>query len=336
MLFIRLTFLLALVLPALARDWARFPPVVELDTNATVFAIGDVHSDYDRLVKLLVAAKLIEGKPDRPRNVKWTGGKSILIFTGDMIDKGPPHALLAIALIRFLGEQAPKQGGAIIALAGNHEAEFLADPTAKKSADFRAELKAAGIKPSEVAACRGELGEWMCNLPFAARINGWFFCHAGNSGGRTLKRLVSDIEAGVDKDGFRSPQLVGPDSLLEARLGDGSWIEEGSSHDPKKLLAANAAALGVTHIVEGHQPGEVRFPDGVTRHAGEMFQRYGLLFLIDTGMSSGVDNSHGAALRIAGNESGNQAVAVCPDGQETVIWDRGDHAQMGRAAPCPK
>jgi len=252
-----------------------------------------------------------------------------------MIDKGS-HALPAIALIRFLGEQARQGGGVVIVLAGNHEAEFLADPTAKKSADFQAELKAAGIKPSEVAACRGELGEWMCNLAFAARINGWFFCHAGNTGGRTLKRLVSDIEAGVDKDGFRSSQLVGPDSLLEARLGDRSWIEEGAEHDPKKLLAANAAALGVTHIVEGHQPGEVRFPDGVTRHAGEMFQRYGLLFLIDTGMSSGVDNSHGAALRIAGNESGNQAVAVCPDGQEAVIWDRGDHAQKGRAAACSK
>jgi hypothetical protein len=331
MRFICVTFLLALGLPAIARDWARFPPVVELDTNATVFAIGDVHSDYDRLVKLLAAAKLIEGKPDRPRNVKWTGGKSVLIFTGDMIDKGP-HALLAIALIRFLGEQARQQGGAVIALAGNHEAEFLADPTAKKSADFRAELKAAGIKSSEVAACGGELGEWMCNLPFAARINGWFFCHAGNTGGRTIKQIASDIEAGVDKVGFRSPQLVGPDSLLEARLGDRPWFEESADHDPKKLLAADAAALGVAHIVEGHQPGEVRFPDGVTRHAGEMFQRYGLLFLIDTGMSSGVDNSHGAALRI----SGNQAVAVCPDGLETVIWDRGDHAQTGRALACPK
>jgi len=74
---IRFTLLLALGLPALARDWARFPPVVELDTNATVFAIGDVHGDYDRLVKLLTGAKLIEGKPARPRNVKWTGGKSV-------------------------------------------------------------------------------------------------------------------------------------------------------------------------------------------------------------------------------------------------------------------
>jgi hypothetical protein len=61
-----------------------------------------------------------------------------------------------------------------------------------------------------------------------------------------------------------------------------------------------------------------------------MFQRWGLLFLIDVGMSEGVGDSLGAALRI---ENG-KAAAICPDGSETVLWDAAAKADAGRAAPC--
>jgi hypothetical protein len=45
----------------------------------------------------------------------------------------------------------------------------------------------------------------------------------------------------------------------------------------KDLLASFAKALGVRHMVMGHQPKDVPFEDGITRHAGEAFQRWGLL-----------------------------------------------------------
>jgi hypothetical protein len=61
-----------------------------------------------------------------------------------------------------------------------------------------------------------------------------------------------------------------------------------------------------------------------------MFQRWGLLFLIDVGMSEGVGDSRGAALRIAHGE----ATAVCWDGNETLLWHEGGAMQFGRAAPC--
>ncbi len=40
-----------------------------------------------------------------------------------------------------------------------------------------------------------------------------------------------------------------------------------------------------------------------------MFQRFGLLFFIDTGMSEGVDDSDGAVLHI--DQNGYQAIAMC-------------------------
>ena len=74
----------------------------------------------------------------------------------------------------------------------------------------------------------------------------------------------------------------------------------------KQLLASYAAALGVKHMIQGHHHNDVKFADGAERHTGEMFQRWGLLFLIDVGMSREIGDSQGAALKI----TRERAVAV--------------------------
>jgi hypothetical protein len=79
----------------------------------------------------------------------------------------------------------------------------------------------------------------------------------------------------------------------------------------------------------------VAFADGVKRERGEMFQRFGLLFLIDTGMSEGVDDSGGAVLHIT-TPGGEKAVAICSDGSKTVLWDSATKQDIGRAQACPK
>jgi hypothetical protein len=105
--------------------------------------------------------------------------------------------------------------------------------------------------------------------------------------------------------------------------------------DEKRLLTEYAAALGAAHIVEGHVPGEVDFADGVKRNRGAMFQRFGLRFLIDTGMSEGVSDSGGAVLHITA-QGGERAVAICPNGKKTLLWDAVTKRDIGQAAPCPK
>src|SRR5687767_14130323 len=100
-----LSALLLLALPLFAetapRNWGRCPAVVSLDTTERVFALGDTHGDYDRLVTLLAAGKLIERVPEAPDAVRWSGGRSLLVVTGDMIDKGT-ESLKVIAVMRAL------------------------------------------------------------------------------------------------------------------------------------------------------------------------------------------------------------------------------------------
>ena len=169
------------------------------------------------------------------------------------------------------------------------------------------------------------MGQFLCSLPFGARVDDWFFSHGGNTGGRTIPQLARDFESGVATDGFGSRQLVDANSMLEARLGEEgpggkSWFEvESPRRSAEQLLARYAAALGVKHLVQGHQHQTVHFDDGQTRDAGHIFQWDGLIFLIDVGMSEGIGGSQGAVLRIRHSKS-EEAVAIAADGKETSIW----------------
>jgi calcineurin-like phosphoesterase family protein len=309
-----------------SRDWNKHPAVLQLTTNEDVFAIGDPHGDPDRLAGVLLAAGLIAAAPSAPDQVKWAGGKSVLVIVGDLIDKGG-ESLEVIALLRKLQSDAASHGGRVIILMGNHEAEFLAEPNGKKTKEFFTELKTAGQNPTDVANCNGDLGQFLCSLPIAVRMNDWFFSHGGNTKNRTIAELSAAIEAGFSQDGFASTELIGDDSILEARLnkkGPGGlpWFYNGNSAiDPQRLLAKYVKKLGVRHLVQGHQPGKVKFPDGRNREEGSFFQRYGLLFLIDSGMSRGIEDSEstGGALRI---RNGKKATIICANGTQKMLWDK--------------
>ena len=312
-----------------ARDWKQNPAVAEVTATAEIFAIGDIHADYARATIVLRAAGIIDA------SAHWKAGKAVLVVTGDMIDKGP-RAVEVLRFLRILQNEATSAGGRVVALAGNHEAEFMANPDSKKAAEFAEQLSKAGLNAREVSRCAGEIGQFLCALPFAARVNQWYFSHAGNTGGRTLRQMESDVEADFDAHGYAAQQLIGDYSMLEARLngtgkGRESWIDTGlPATSERDILKTWAAALGVAHIVEGHVPSPVDFSDGVRREAGEMFQRWGLLFLIDTGMSREVDDSLGAVLRI----SGGAATAICAGGQKTELWSAGAAQDTGRALAC--
>ena len=317
--------------PNVERDWVGHPAIVQIDTQEDVYVMGDVHGDYERLLKVLGVAGIIAGKPAEPEAVEWRAHAAVLMFTGDLIDKWK-YSIKVITLIHALQDKAGAEGGRVIVLMGNHEAEFLADPTEKKVRDFATELDDEGFSPEQVAHCRGDLGQFLCGLPFGARVNDWFFSHAGNTEGRKLSQLISDLQGGVDREGFGTPQLIGNDSILEARLGDRPWFDRDGSSE-QEVLTQFADALGVAHLVQGHQPGKVVFADGVQRKSGAMFQRYGLIFLVDAGMSKGVDKSKGAMLRIKTTKF-SEVVVICASGKKTKIWDDQSKPQVGKAAPC--
>jgi hypothetical protein len=79
-----------------------------------VVAVGDVHGAYEEFTAILQTVGLIDGRR------AWTGGTATLVQTGDVVDRGPKQRE-CLDLLMDLQRQAPRAGGTVIPLVGNHE-----------------------------------------------------------------------------------------------------------------------------------------------------------------------------------------------------------------------
>ena len=242
---------------ALSRDFAAHPAILEIDTADHVYAVSDVHGQYDVFVRLLAGSHLIASPEQDPTRVKWTGGTATLVVAGDHIDKGP-RSVDVVDLLRSLEEQAPRSGGRSIALMGNHEAEFLADPrndkatsTGTDAAGIDPQLAAIGVDPRKLAAGtdREGRGRWLANLPLGVRVKKWFFAHGGNTQRLSLKDLRKKLESSIAKNGYGDKDVIGNDSILEAQQWYGNPKDDNAGRKEIDALG------GVEHIVFGHDPG---------------------------------------------------------------------------------
>jgi len=87
-----------------------------------VVAIGDVHGSLDSLTAILQAAELID--PQR----RWIGGRTRLVQTGDILDRGAAVREVMELFMR-LEDEARRAGGRVDVLFGNHEGmNVLRDP----------------------------------------------------------------------------------------------------------------------------------------------------------------------------------------------------------------
>ena len=103
--------LLFLVLIGLA---SAGPAKTPADQREAVVAIGDVHGDFEDFVIILQRAGLIDAQHH------WTGGQTTLVQVGDLLDRGPKPREVMDLLIS-LEKEAPKAGGRVVSLLGNHE-----------------------------------------------------------------------------------------------------------------------------------------------------------------------------------------------------------------------
>ena len=289
--------------PSERRDFAIDPVLRDQASFTRLLALSDVHGGYDRMVALLARYQLITAAPASPDAVEWTGGDATLVVAGDLIDKGS-QSLEVLDLLRALEPSAAAHGGRVITLLGNHEAEFLGDPYNSKADTFDSELGADGLDPCVVATTEPR-GVWLRTRPLGARVGDWFFSHAGQTHGRSWAELGQALRDGLAAGDYLDPELVGADSLLEAR----SWWQASNG-----LAARDAAALGVGHLVFGHTP------DALGPRGSIATGEAGVLMRIDTGMSPAVDDSQGALLEIVHTGGDEVATELRADGTTTPVW----------------
>lgn len=108
-------------LPVSAQSGKTDPDsVCSIETSERVVAVGDVHGAFDNFVAILRTAGIID-----TRN-RWAGGRAVFVQTGDILDRGA-DSRKAVDLIRRLERDAPRAGGRVVSLLGNHELSRVID-----------------------------------------------------------------------------------------------------------------------------------------------------------------------------------------------------------------
>ena len=285
-----------------------------------VVAVGDVHGDYDAFVAVLRAAEVIDSKG------RWSGAKTHLVQTGDVLDRGP-DSRKALDLLMSLEKQAAKAGGRVHALIGNHEAmnvygdlrysdpgEFAAFKTVD-SARFRAALweeqvKALASKPDEAYkkkwedehplgwyeqrlafSPKGEYGKWILSHNSVVKINDSLFVHGGIAPAY-LSMSIGEMNKAILAE-LNNFSKLKPDGIVMG--SDGPLWYRGLAQGTADLLTTHVDKVletyGVKRIVIGHTP-----------VPGLVVPRFGSkVLMIDAGMAAAY-NMGRAALILENNE----------------------------------
>lgn len=162
-----------------------------------IIALGDIHGDFEVLAEALLKAELID------RNQRWTGGDTILIQVGDLLDRGgrqnsidtitDNEELDIIQFLDYLNKEARAENGAVITLIGNHEIMNLLGDFRYTSENTLADF--GGIeKRKELFAPGGAISKHLsCSCYGIVKIGDWIFVHAGITPNHLEKFSIPEI-----------------------------------------------------------------------------------------------------------------------------------------------
>ncbi len=240
---------------------AAAPPVEEdtFEGVSRIFAVSDVHGEFEALASLLRNAGVVDEK------LGWSWGDGHLVILGDILDRGD-RVTECLWLVHRLEREARTAGGRVHYLLGNHEAMVLQGDLRYVNEKYMDGIvRASGIDYDDLFGPAMELGRWLRTKHMALRLNGILFVHAGMGTGVLERGLgLSDINGearkGIDLRSYdfafndMPGFLFGGEGPLWYR---GYWVELGypraTADEVQKVLdhfGASAVVVGHTDIGE--------------------------------------------------------------------------------------
>ncbi|KAL5129056.1 Shewanella-like protein phosphatase 1 [Glycine soja] len=92
------------------------PPTFVSAPGRRILAVGDLHGDLKQARSALEMAGVLSSDG---RDL-WTGGETVLVQLGDILDRGEDEIAI-LSMLRSLDRQAKEKGGAVFQVNGNHE-----------------------------------------------------------------------------------------------------------------------------------------------------------------------------------------------------------------------
>lgn len=139
-----------------------------------IFAISDIHGQNDRFVQILRAHEVIDADNN------WSFGAGHLVVLGDIFDRGD-QVTEALWLIKSLESEAPKSGGMVHLLLGNHEVSILNNKDRMVNDKYLETAKKLKINHWELFSNDSVLGRWLRTRNTIIKIDDKIFVHGGLS-----------------------------------------------------------------------------------------------------------------------------------------------------------
>lgn len=264
-----------------------------------VVAIGDLHGDFEATRAVLRLAGLI-GADDG-----WSGGRTVLVQTGDQLDRGDGERRI-VDLLERLQTQARAAGGQVVILNGNHElmnvrgdlryvtaggfAEFKGFADASPPADERLAKVPPGLRGRLVAFLPGgPYARILARRPVIGMVGDSLFVHGGVLPKHVeigLERINREVSAWVAGATDPPPYMRGDDSPVWSR-----HYSTDPDADDCALLGQVLAATGAARMVVGH----------TVQEGGPTSACDGRVWRVDVGLSAHY-GGRPAALEIRGSK----------------------------------
>jgi len=248
------------------------------------FAVSDVHGHRDDLVDALRAAGLVDDAGD------WSGDDATLWVLGDYVDRGP-DGVGVIDVVMRLQQQAPRAGGRVGALMGNHEVLALGmhrfGDAIVRDADghehaFTTSWALNGGRPSDQARLTPEHVAWLAALPAVARDGDWLLTHSDTTEYLGWGSSVAEVNA----------RVAGVTAAGDLEAWWDLWrglTTRFAFRGPGGVDAAEAltGALGGERIVHGHSIIATLTGELPSQTTGPLWQAGGRALAIDGGRYAG-------------------------------------------------
>lgn len=258
-----------------------------------IVAVGDLHGDYEHALSILRAAGVIH-----EHSTAWSGGATVLVSTGDSVDRGD-DALEIYQLFESLRSESAAHGGQVVTLLGNHEMmNAMKDWRYVSEGDFK-RFGGADAR-AEAMSTRGWLGQaWIQHYaatarisllddaargvpkPYASFVHGGITASLGKLGVDAINAhshaLLARALNSTERDGYVPPDATQPERTMWT--ADGPFWYRGHATDPEPAACVHAnqtrQALDVQTLIMGHTPSM----GGIDARCD------GQLLVIDTGIS---------------------------------------------------
>lgn len=224
-------------------------------------AFGDVHGDVDAAKTALRMAGAIDA------HEHWSGGKLVVIQTGDQLDRGDEEPEI-LSLFDRLRVEAKKAGGAFVALNGNHEVMNVAGDFRYVTEDgFRdyagtngASPRLETLPPSQrgrgaAFAPGGPLALRLAERPIAVVAGNSVFVHGGILSAHVeygIGRMNSETRGWMRGERKRLPEILSGDSapIWSRAYSDGTVSSQMCEELDRVIDRLKAKRMVVGHTVQ--------------------------------------------------------------------------------------